>query len=201
MFRSVTPSRCCPQRRSAGGTAGRFLWVPARSFDRPDDPHRRAPDPEPLTIRLPDEAKAQYEIPVCEAAERFVIDRDVADAYGEEIPAIERYEPLIREKVALVLSILHGSFEVADDDWARAGHVIDVSRASREWAQAAQADADQAGHDQQVEMHTRSLEKADRSRRVRQNTARRVREILAGRDWTLPSVLSAGVSDAQRPHL
>ena len=112
-----------------GGTPQRFLWMPATDPEAPDV----APAaPEPWTgwrlPRWPMATAGRVVLPVCPAARDTIDAARVARLRGDG-EALDGHALLCRLKVAAVLTILNGRFEIIEQDWDLAG----VIAAKSEW--------------------------------------------------------------------
>jgi hypothetical protein len=113
---------------AAGGTPQRFVWLPvqdlgALSFDHSDE----APDP--LRWEAP-ELSGGHIMGVCEEARRVILAAREAGLRGE-VDALNGHALLCRLKVAAGLALLDRRVDVDAQDWQLAGHVMDVSQATR----------------------------------------------------------------------
>ena len=114
-----------------GGTPQRFHWTPTI------DPHAPAvePDrPEPWKwtppTTLPAIDRGFRPIDVCETAAEAIrqAQRDRRDGTGDPL---DGHALLTRERLAAALGILNGRYGVTDEDWQLAGHLMDISAATR----------------------------------------------------------------------
>jgi hypothetical protein len=129
---------------AAAGTPQRVLWLPASDPGIPDTaPPAPAPilwsPHEDITLAAADLDTAGMDqlgslpltvMPVCPAA-RAMIDRAAVARHRGEAGALDGHALLVREKLAAVLAAFLGRFEVTDEDWQLAGHLMAVSDATR----------------------------------------------------------------------
>jgi len=188
-----------------GGTAGRFLWVSSQSTELS---RYWSEPPERLAVRLPDFPDARVEVAVCATAEEAVRELAYQITTGtEEVDPIDGYSLLIREKLAFGLSLLDGRAEVGEEDWRLAGHVLALSKATRDHTLRILAEKMQERATTRVVIENRAEDAARRRGRVWVNCEKRVTEILrAARvepdsswgDWRPYSEFSKNLSGAQR---
>ena len=204
----------------SGGTAGRFLWAPATSLVV--EPSRvRRPDPEVLRVELPPEltprplvevttdphAPAVVEatddrvvVRVCPEVEEAVLEHSVRQLRGEGEP-MQGYDLLMAEKVGFALAVLDGRHEVAQQDWLLAGHVLAVSRATRDQVLRVLADAEQHSATGKAIIEGRAGRAAVRDdpvwQRARDAVLRHLRDDGPRYEWELAQKLS----NFQRDHL
>jgi len=116
---------------TAGGLPGRFLWLPTLDAQRPAREDRPS-EPSPILWRAPGGVRRVLQVPpeVVSAVEDHE-DGKVAGTVAE----IDGHRVFIREKVAAALTLLDDSGAEAVDleSWELAGHVLDVSTATRGW--------------------------------------------------------------------
>jgi hypothetical protein len=130
----------------AAGTPQRLLWLPARDPDIPDT----APATPPRIVwQPPREVRAavaeieargmddigdigQVLLPVCGQA-LAEIDRAAVARHRGEVGALDGHALLVREKAAAAIGIFLGHFEVTEEDWQLAGHLMRVSAMTREF--------------------------------------------------------------------
>jgi hypothetical protein len=117
-----------------GGTPQRFLWLPT---DDPERPKVRPPTPTMRTWSPPTETRngdpgsplRRMRIDEAIVAEldeaRFVV-------LGGGRSELDGHAGLLRLKVACAFALLDGRIDVNEEDWALAGHLMDVSTATRE---------------------------------------------------------------------
>ncbi len=116
-----------------GGTPQRFLWVPTRDPQMPED---RPQGMDPLDVVpsyfQPPPGDALHDLKVCGVA-REEIDRQQVDYHRGEpgVDPLDGHALLTRLKVACGLMVLAGRSEVTEDDWDLARRVMQVSRATR----------------------------------------------------------------------
>ena len=114
-----------------GGTPQRFLWMPATDAEAPDV----APAaPEPRTgWRLPQWPMAtggRVVLSVCAAARDTIDAARVARLRGDG-EALDGHALLCRLKIAAMLAIFDGRFEITDQDWDLAGVIAVKSEWTR----------------------------------------------------------------------
>lgn len=121
-----------------GGTPQRFLWMPTRDPEMPDE----RPDPiEPLDI-VPSywqqRGDALHFLEVCGVA-REEIDRHHVDLHHGEpgIDPLDGHALLTRLKVACGLMVLAGHSDVSEEDWDLARRIMFVSKLARDGIQRA----------------------------------------------------------------
>jgi hypothetical protein len=207
----------------SGGTAGRFLWAPATSLIVEECPTWRLSDPIRLVAQLPGDIATPLQtdggppyvpttleylpqgrprpvvIEVCQEAEDAVRTGALQRLRGLGDP-MEGYDLLMQEKVGSALAVLDGRREVALEDWLRAEHVLDVSRATRMWVLSRLGGAAQHGADTQAIIAGRAQRNALRDDPVWQRCVAAVLRHLKSRpmqEWEL----SQTISPYQRPHL
>jgi hypothetical protein len=188
-----------------GGTAGRFLWVPSQSTDLL---RYTTEPPEYLAVRLPYFPDDRVEVPVCSAAEEAVRELAFQITTGEkEVDPIDGYGLLIREKVAFGLSLLDGRAEVGEEDWRLAGHVLAMSKATRDHTRRVLHEKLQERATTRAVIESRAEGAARRQDRVWVNCERRVSELLRRArvmpqtgwdDWLPISEFTKNLSGAQR---
>lgn len=133
------------EEETAGGTPQRILWLPARD---PAIPDTAPPTPDVIKWIPPREITSAYAalksvgldhiesiapviLPVCGTALEE-IDRAAVARHRGEANALDGHALLVREKLAASLGVFLGHFGVTDDDWKLAGHLMRVSRETRE---------------------------------------------------------------------
>ncbi|MFN8102751.1 MAG: hypothetical protein U0Q20_14335 [Mycobacterium sp.] len=144
----VQPLRSRPLLDAAdGGLPQRFVWLPTSDPDAPDDPPEH---PARLKIKRPHWLRpvgSRFDLHVPSSA------RDAIRAHRlavlREDPAVDPLDGhalLTRLKVAVGLMALDGRSVVSDEDWALAGHVMDVSAHTRQRCQRALAEASRSAN-------------------------------------------------------
>lgn len=124
-----------------GGTPQRFLWMPATDPGAPDiTPAAPAPWAWSLpTLPPPSPFSGLRVMEVCDEAKEFITtNRRMSLRGGTE--AEDAHAVLCRLKVAAVLAVLDGRFDVNNEDWWLAGVVALKSRMTREEVSAAVAE-------------------------------------------------------------
>jgi hypothetical protein len=202
---------------AAGGTPQRLLWLPAPDPDIPDT----APSPPPPIAWDPPQevltANAELDargmdciagiepvvLPVCGRA-LDEIDRAAVARHRGEAGALDGHALLVREKAAASLAIFLGRFEVSEDDWDLAGHLMRVSDATRE------SISDELRRAADRENESRGRAEARRAQILRHSeesdamarTSQRVMKILRERkDWVSRSDLRRAVTSRDRDYL
>lgn len=142
----VQPERSGPILDAAdGGLTQRFFWVPASDPDAPEVPPQA---PEPLLVPS---AEWHSEVSSGNIPDGVLPIPDVAtEAIVRARRAVLREEPdadplaahalLTRLKVAAGLMALDGNCAISEDDWALAGHLMQISDQTRERCQRALAE-------------------------------------------------------------
>jgi hypothetical protein len=124
-----------------GGTPQRFLWMPTRDRDAPDDPPAA---PARLNLEVPPAMRGEVgplEIDVCPAACDLIRSTHRARVRGDTTgDLIDGHALLTRLKTAAAFGILDGRLTVTDEDWDLAGVVMAVSDRTREMCRATLAD-------------------------------------------------------------
>lgn len=122
-----------------GGTPQRFVWAPTDDPAIPnlDEGEEFPPWPGALPpVRLEDQGRPwhHFTIEVDESVRREIALRRNRDRRGvERIAPLDAHRDFNRLRVAALLARLHGETAVTPQWWALAGHVMDVSDATRQW--------------------------------------------------------------------
>jgi hypothetical protein len=115
-----------------GGTPQRFYWAPTIDHHPPGTEPER---PEPWNWQPPDTLPAidrtLRPITVCQTAADAIrqAQRDRRDGQGDPL---DGHALLTRERLAAALGILDSRYEVNDEDWQLAGHLMAVSNTTRD---------------------------------------------------------------------
>lgn len=131
----VQPARSAVLLRAAdGGTPQRFLWLPVRDPDMPDQ--RPAPvDPKAViapAFGFPDPGEPAVEIVLPPAAKDAIDAHQVACHRGDsEVDPLDGHALLLRAKVAIALAVLDERKDVNVEDWSLSGTIMAVSKATR----------------------------------------------------------------------
>jgi hypothetical protein len=118
-----------------GGTPQRFLWLPVRDHDMPEQ--RPAPV-RPLELEvapwpIPDPGAAAAEIPLPAVAIEAIDAHQVAVHRGDsDVNPLDGHALLLRVKVAAALAVLEQRAKVTAEDWSLAGDLMAISTATRE---------------------------------------------------------------------
>jgi hypothetical protein len=202
----VQPERARPLLDEAdAGTPPRFLWLPTLDPDAPD----RQPDaPEPILWHnptwTPDGTSSgpdgPRDVEVCDTA-RQVIDQARLDRLRGNGHRLDGHALLTRLKVAAALALLNGRTDVNDEDWQLAGHVTEISDATR------QTVVDALGEQQAAANRARGRDEAERAVVAEEHTAehhiRRVAQWITKRlhdhgDWMTHKELHGGLNGRDR---
>jgi hypothetical protein len=131
----VQPARSAVLLRAAdGGTPQRFLWLPVRDPDMPD---QRPAAVDPITVkvpafRFPDAGEPAVEIYLPPAAKDAIDAHQVACHRGDsEVDPLDGHALLLRAKVAIALAVLDKRKDVNVEDWSLSGTIMAVSKATR----------------------------------------------------------------------
>jgi len=116
---------------AAGGTPQRFIFASAIDPNLPDEP----PDwPGEITIELPAVTPEGHEIAFADEIRREIHATAKAITKGERTPdPLDSHADLVKMKVAAILGVLDGRWNVTVDDWELAGQVMRTSNAVRSW--------------------------------------------------------------------
>jgi len=144
---------------SASGTVQRFAW--ASATDR-HGPSERIPVPGPLSLHLADDLGNPRTGTLTSdgAIQEELWHRQARLNRGEEVPdPLNSHEPLMRSKMAALLTILNGRNHIRCDDWELAGTLWRISCAVRDHlidlAAQRQRERQQAAEDAAVDLHAR----------------------------------------------
>jgi hypothetical protein len=125
--------------REKDGLPQRFLWLPTND---PRAPRDRPEKVRPISVELPQftlqDGAARVDMPVPDAVTAEIwLHRWRVLTGAPGVDPLDGHLKLTQLKVAAAVAILHGRTEVTDEDWAIAGHLVDVSARVRAGLQAA----------------------------------------------------------------
>jgi hypothetical protein len=199
-----------------GGLPQRVWWIPATDPDvpdtRPEEPGQRVTwePPEPVRLAVADleaggldriEQLGVIPMPVCQQV-ADAVDRAAVGRHRGDVDALDGHSLLCQEKIAALLGIFDGHFEVTDEDWQLAGHLMGVSDRTR----AAVAETLRRAEEQRNE--ARGHADAKRARIVRETeegdalvkASRRIMTVLGeSSDWRAHAELHRRVGIRHRP--
>ncbi|WP_156746154.1 hypothetical protein [Mycobacterium sp. 1423905.2] len=158
-----------------GGTPQRFVWLPTRDPDMPEDrPAAVGPRVIP-PIPFPDPAgDALIDLKVCDVAREAIDRHQVGYHRGAGVDPLDGHALLTGLKVACGLMVLAGRDEVTEEDWEIAGSLMQASRVTRAGIQ---RDADEQRRQQRL---ARAADAVAHDEYVSDGKLNRVKRSLAG---------------------